>query len=84
MLKKTVTARETVSNSAQLKKVWQNELILLYIPSFKSEKPGIQRSGSFIRNSVVCRNEEHYSNKVQSYEKYLFELPTFEAGWLLF
>ena len=84
MLKKTVTARETVTNSAQLKKVWQNELIVLYIPSLKSEKSGIQTSGSFIRKFVVCRNEEHYSNKLQSHEKYLFELPTFEAGWLLF
>ena len=45
MLKKTVTARETVTNSAQLKKVWQNELIVLYIPSLKSEKSGIQTSG---------------------------------------
>jgi hypothetical protein len=45
MLKKTVTARETVTNSAQLKKVWQKELIVLYIPSLKSEKSGIQTSG---------------------------------------
>jgi len=62
----------------------KKELIVLYIPSPKSEKSGIQTSGGPLSKILsVCRNEERYSNKQQSYEKYLFELPTSEAGWLL-